>query len=113
MKRSNMLALILFGFLFVGLMTFVIIRLSISCIFWTYSRPIDKQHVFKLCFPYYIIVLTIMCIGLIMNSDYHPLAMCYFSCVYFMAILTWKYELKSSLKKNQNFAVEPNLSQLP
>jgi len=48
-----------------------------------------------------------------MNSDYHPLAMCYFSCVYFMALLIWRYELKSSLKNNQSFAVEPNLSQLP
>ncbi|MBO6879133.1 MAG: hypothetical protein JJ870_01010 [Winogradskyella sp.] len=108
-----MIALVIFGFLFTGLMTFTIVRLSISFVFWSYRRPVDKQHVFKVCFPYYIIILSAICIAFILNFDNHPVAIYYFSLVYLTALLIWKSEIKSSLKKNKNFADETNPTQLP
>lgn len=103
----------IFGFLFIGLMTFTIVRLSISCVFWSYRRPVDKQKVFRKCFPYYIIILSAISIAFIIEFDKHPVSIYYFASVYIMALSIWKSEIKSSLKKNKNFAVEPNPTQLP
>ena len=103
----------IFGFCFIGIMTFVVIRLSISCVFWSFIESSDKQRVIKLCFPYYIIILSALCFALIIEFDKSLFAIYYFSAVYFIALLIWKYELKSIKKTNKNFAVEPNQSQLP
>jgi hypothetical protein len=110
-----MAALIIFGFIFIGSMTFIVIRISISCLFWVSKNPKDKQHVFKVCFPYYIIVLSALCITFILEFDKHEIAIYYFSAVYLIALLIWRSELKSSLKKKHynNFADEPNHSNLP
>ncbi|MFC0605992.1 hypothetical protein [Winogradskyella pulchriflava] len=86
--------------------------MSISCIFWSYQRPVDKQHVFKVWFPYYIIILTALCLAFIVKFD-SLLAIYYFSSVYLIALLIWRSELKPSIKKHENFAVEPNHPKLP
>ncbi|MBC3844842.1 hypothetical protein H8K90_00485 [Winogradskyella echinorum] len=108
-----MIALILFGIFFTGLMTFVIVRISISCMFWSSKNPNDKQHIFKVYFPYYIIILSIICIAFIIKFNKSLLAIYYFSAVYIIALSIWRNEMKSRIKKKKNFAVEPNQSHLP
>ncbi len=98
----------IFVFTFIGLMTFIVVRMSISCILWSYPRPVDIQHAFRVYFPYYIIILFAICIAFILKFDKHPIAIYYFSSVYLMALLVWR----SEIKKHNNFAVEPNQTQL-
>ncbi|WP_045472762.1 hypothetical protein [Winogradskyella sp. PG-2] len=110
-----MIALILFGFFFIGLITFIIIKLSISCLFWASKNPKDKPYVFKVYFPYYIIILFTLCIAFIIEFDKSLLAIYYFAAVYLVALFIWRSEIKSSRRKmhNNNFAVEPNHPNLP
>ncbi|EDP71763.1 hypothetical protein FBALC1_04727 [Flavobacteriales bacterium ALC-1] len=108
-----MIALIVFALFFIGLMTFVIIRISISCLFWASKNPKDKQSVFKACFPYYIIILFAICLAFIIKFDKNEIVVYYFSIVYFLTLFIWRSELKSSPKKNKSFAVEPNHPKLP
>ncbi len=109
-----MVALIVIAFLLIPMITFIIIRLSISCMFWISKNPENKMHVFKLYFPYYVIILFGICIAAIIRFEANLLANYYFGLVFFTAIAIWWIKLKSSVKKvNENFAVEPNQTHLP
>lgn len=108
-----MIVLVCFGLAFIVLVTYAIIRISISCIFWSFNQPADKRHVFKTCFPYYIITLVLIGLALIIEFDKEPVVIYYAFSVYLLALFIWRSELKSSKKNNKNFAVEPNQPQLP
>jgi len=72
------------------------------------------MYVFKVYFPYYIIVLSGLCIAGIIQFEAHLLANYYFCSVFFTALLIWYNELKSEPKKNtKDFATEPNQTHLP
>lgn len=106
-----MVVLVIFGLTFIVLATYTIVRISIACVFWSFNTSTDSKHIFKLCFPYYIIVLTMICIAFIITFIKSIFAIYYFSTVYFLALFLWKRKLNPSKKKT--FAVEPNQSQLP
>lgn len=108
-----MAAFIIFMCAIAGLLTFILVGLSISLIFWLVNDSKDKQRVFKLYFPYYIITLVGFAICLISLTDFDAFVSICFGIVYIMALLIWRSELKSSRKENKNFAVEPNQSRLP
>jgi len=109
-----MAALIVIAFLSIPIMSFIIIRLSISSMFWISKNPEDKMLVFKLYFPYYMIILFGICIAAVVKFKAHLLANYYFSLVFFTALLIWYAKLKSALeKKTTDFANEPNQTQLP
>ena len=110
-----MIALIIFGCAFLGLLTFAVIRVSVSCIFWTAPKPKDKQQVFKIYFPYYIMSLFGFCIIAVFLFEDSLFATYYFGSVFFLALFIWKYKMKSCLNiniKNKN-TVEPNHTNLP
>ncbi|GAB4166559.1 MAG: hypothetical protein Tsb0033_28580 [Winogradskyella sp.] len=106
-----MVVLVIFGLTFIVLATYTIVRLSIACVFWSFNTSTDAKHIFKLCFPYYIIALTIICMAFIVAFNKEPIVIYYFSTVYFLALFLWKRKIKPS-KKN-TFAAEPNQSRLP
>jgi hypothetical protein len=106
-----MVVLVIFGLTFIVLATYTIVRISIACVFWSFNTSTDAKHIFKLCFPYYIIALTMICIAFIITFNKSIFAIYYFSTVYFLALFLWKRKLNPSKKKT--FAVEPNQSQLP
>ena len=110
-----MIALAIVGLILVSFITFLMVRVSISCMFWIITNPKDKVHVFRLYFPYYIIGLTALCVLFIIKFNFLELAICYFGGVYLLALLIWKYEIKKSItrKSNKNFAVEPNHPESP
>ncbi|MCT4630505.1 hypothetical protein [Winogradskyella sp.] len=110
-----MAALIIIALLFVGLATYAITKISISCVFWSFNTDTDKRYIFKRCFPYYIISLTILCIAFIIEFDKNLIAIYYFSAVYFLALFIWRNKIKPHKKKinNKNFAAEPNQTHLP
>lgn len=97
-----------FVFIFVSLITFVFVRVSILCVFWVSKSASNKMQVYTLYFPYYIIVLTILCATFIYQSNLNEFAFYYFGSIYIMALLIWKFEIKKD--NNKNFAVEPNHS---
>lgn len=105
----------LFGLVFIGSMIYLVIRLSISCMFWISSKPNDKQHVLKVYFPYYIIALFGLCITAIVQFNNSLLATYFFSAIFFISLLIWRRDLKPNTKTNINnkFAVEPNHPNLP
>ncbi|WP_178983810.1 hypothetical protein [Winogradskyella helgolandensis] len=110
-----MAILILFVSLFVGGITFILVRLSISCIFWASKYRHDKMRVFKLYFPYYIISLFTLSVAEIIGLDKHIAAIYYFSFVFIVSLLIWKYELIQSRKtqhQNNNY-VKSNHPELP
>lgn len=106
-----MVVLVIFGLTFIVLATYTIVRISIACVFWSFNTSTDSKHIFKLCFPYYIIALTVICMAFIIAFNKEPIVIYYFSTVYFLALFLWKRKLNPSKKKT--FAVEPNQSQLP
>ncbi|WP_138433138.1 hypothetical protein [Winogradskyella algicola] len=105
-----MVALIIFGISFILLATYTIIRISIACVFWSFNTSTNAKYIFKRCFPYYIIVLTSICIGFIITFNNSILVIYYFSSVYFLALFLWRRKIKPSKK---SFAVEPNQTHLP
>lgn len=105
-----MVALIIFGISFILLATYTIIRISIACVFWSFNTSTDAMQIFKLCFPYYIITLTSICIVFIVTFNNSILVIYYFSSVYFLALFLWRRKIKPSKK---TFAVEPNQTRLP
>jgi len=106
-----MVVLVIFCLTFIVLATYTIVRISIACVFWSFNTSTDSKHIFKLCFPYYIIALTVICMAFIITFNKSIFAIYYFSTVYFLALFLWKRKLKPTKKKT--FAVEPNQSQLP
>jgi hypothetical protein len=107
--------LIILGLTGLSLFIFAMIKISISCMFWCSKKPKDKIYVFKVYFPYYIIILFGLCITGIIKCNVAESAIYFFSGIFFLALLIWKHEMKSILKKkqNKNFAVEPNHPNLP
>ena len=107
-----MIIVTLFIFAIAIVVTFGVVRLSISLIFWSVNPSKDKQEVFRVYFPYYIIMLVGFAAYMIYISNSITIAI-YFGTVYITALLIWRHELKSNRKKKKTFAVEPNPSQLP
>ncbi|WP_179348221.1 hypothetical protein [Winogradskyella pacifica] len=111
-----MIALIIFLSLFAGVLTVVMVRLSVSCVFWASKYRHDKTRVFKLYFPYYIISLFTLCIAAIIGLDQSIVATCYFSFVFSLSLFIWRYELIQSRKIqpiNNNNNVESHQPELP
>ena len=106
-----MVAFIIFISAIVGLLTLVVVKLSISLIFWLANKSKDKQQVFKIYFPYYIITLVGLIVIIIIQSNFDIIVTIYFSTVYLMALLIWRSEIKNN--HNKSFAAEPNHSNLP
>ncbi len=104
-----MAAFIFIVIVMIIVITYAMVRISISCIFWSVNNPKDKQAVFRLYFPYYIILLTMVCSGLIWSMDFDTLAWEYFSSVYILALLIWRYELKSYQKQINSTPKKTNL----
>jgi len=108
-----MIALIVLGFIFITSMILLVIKLSVSCMFWLSSRPKNKQHVFKIYFPYYIIILFGLCIAAIILFDNSLFAIYYFGAIFFITLLIWRKELKPNTNAQHKIAVEPNHPNLP
>lgn len=94
-----MAALIIFVCLVAGGFTFIILRLSVTCVFWFSKKPNDKPYVFKTHFPYYIIVLFGLCSALIITLDFAYFAIYYAISTYFLALLIWNFKLKHCKRK--------------
>lgn len=107
------MGLLLTALIIGALITFTVIRLSISFTIWVSQYPNDIEYVFKLYFPYYIICLFCLCITVIIKFDAIPFVNYYFATVFFTALLIWRSMLISYRKKSTSFAVEPNLTHLP
>jgi len=90
----------LFGLIFLGSIIFVIIRLSISCLFWYSKKSKDKQHVFKIYFPYYIITLFGLCAMGIIKFNGQSFAIYFFGSLYFLTLIIWRYIMKYRAKQN-------------
>jgi hypothetical protein len=90
--------LIILAVLVAGGFTFIIVRLSVSCMFWASKHRFDKMHVFKYFFPYYIITLFSICVIAILGLNKNLYATFYFSSVFIIALLIWRYEIKQSKK---------------
>ncbi|WP_179020476.1 hypothetical protein [Winogradskyella forsetii] len=110
-----MAGLILIAFVIVGGFSFVILRLSVSCMFWSAKTSEDRIKVFKLYFPYYIICLFTLCILAIIGLDRSIFAIYYFSSVFFISLFIWSRKIKysSRFKKNLNKTLEPQQPELP
>ena len=110
-----MVALAIFGFLFACLIHFVVIRISISAIYWSLSDPKDKAWAFRIYFPYYIIILFGICIAFIIKSDLDPFAIFYFSMLYTTALIVWNRDLKKDLKRKHTIKKynNPDIKNLP
>ena len=89
-----MAALIAFAFLIGGGITLVVLRISVSCMFWFSKNPNDKVHVFKTQFPYYMMLLfaTLTAINIITNFEIYIFI--YSICTYALALLIWNFKLK-------------------
>ncbi len=87
--------------MFIALMTFIVIRLSISCMFWLSNNPKNKRHVFKTYFPYYIITFFALFIVIILEFDKSIFAFIYCGSVYSMILLVWRFKLKIQKKNLQ------------
>ena len=110
-----MIIIFLIAILIVLLITYAIVRLSISCVIWSFNMSTDIRDIYKICFPYYIIGLTGIGIAFIITSNALAVSIYYFAVIYLMALLTWRKELKKGIEKQSilKIAVESNQSQLP
>lgn len=106
-----MIILMILGISFILLATYTIIRISIACVFWSFNTSTETKYIFKLCFPYYIIALTMICMAFIITFNNSLIVIYYFSTVYFLALFLWRRKIKPS--KNKKLAVEPNQTHLP
>ncbi|WP_458629138.1 hypothetical protein [Winogradskyella sp. PC D3.3] len=108
-----MAALIVFTVLIIGGFTFIIIRLSISCMFWFSKNPNDKALVFKTYFPYYMIILFGLELTALITFNYASSVLYYSISTYVLALLIWNFKLKyskshySTIVKQQNHSI-PN-----
>ncbi|MDB9721378.1 hypothetical protein OAA67_05855 [Winogradskyella sp.] len=89
-----MIGLAILGFLFVACIHFALLRISISCMYWWSNNSSSKADVFKICFPYYIITLSVLCLTAIVMFHFAQIAIIYFSFVYLTALLMWRHDLK-------------------
>jgi hypothetical protein len=93
-----MVGFIIIGFLFILSLTFIGVRLSIGLMFWISKKPKNAMHVFKMHFPYYIIILGIICAFAIVTSAFNIGVIVYYGAVYVMALGIWKFLLTKSQK---------------
>ncbi|WP_179352698.1 hypothetical protein [Winogradskyella vidalii] len=107
-----MAALIIFTALLVGSISVLVVRLSVSLIFWISKTPENKALVFKRYFPYYIIGLFTLCITLIVIAQNSLLATYYFCFIFITALLVWRYELRKPFKTIEN-NITPKTPQHP
>lgn len=98
-----MLGLIALVVLIGGGFTFIVVRISVSCVFWACENPKDTMHVVKYFFPYYIIALFTLCVVAIIKLDQSIFVICYSGFVFIIALLIWRYEIKNkpTLPKNE------------
>jgi len=110
-----MAILILFVLFFVGGVTLILVRLSISCIFWASKYRHNKMRVFKRYFPYYIISLSTLCLVAIIELDQSIVATYYFSFVFTLSLFIWRYEIIQTRKKQSktNINNAPHHPELP
>ena len=110
-----MAALIVFAFLIISGFTFIIIRISVSCMFWFSKNPNDKMYVFKTLFPYYILVLFGLGITAIIAFNFEILLICYCICTYVLALLIWNFKLNRCKRKysTTETIIEPQIPNLP
>ncbi len=95
-----MIALIIFGLIFISVILFAIVRVSVTCMFWCSKKPNDKQYVFKTSFPYYIIVLAGLCATVIIKFEANSFFNYLCGSIFFLALLIWRFEMKNSLNTN-------------
>jgi len=107
-----MIILILFGCVFIGTMLFLVIRLSVSFMFWISKKLKNKQHVFKIYFPYYIILLFGLCATPIIIYEANSFFNYFCGSIFLLALLIWRHEMKHILNTHNKtkIAVEPNLT---
>jgi len=93
-----MAGLFLIALVIVGGFTFVILRLSVSCMFWFSKHPNDKAHVFRTQFPYYIIGLFGLGTTATITFNFEPFLIYYSLCTYVLALLIWNFKLNRRKK---------------
>lgn len=93
-----MAGLILIAILFGVGFTFLILRISISSMFWFSKKPNDKMYVFKNQFPYYMMVLSAILATILIGFDFAFVASYYALGVYCFALLIWNFKLKHCKK---------------
>lgn len=103
---------IIFVSLIVGGFTFIILRISISCMFWFSNKPNDKVHAFKTQFPYYMMVLFCLATTAVIKLNYAYFSLIYFISAYFLALLIWNYKLKHCKRKYSTVKESIEQSQL-
>ncbi|WP_340154278.1 hypothetical protein [uncultured Winogradskyella sp.] len=110
-----MATFIIFVSLIVGGFTFIIIRISISCMFWFSKKPNDKLYVFKTQFPYYMMALIGLSLIVIIKLDFTYSSLYYFLSTYFLALLIWNYKLKHCKRKYSTVkeSIEQSQPKLP
>ncbi|WP_296380945.1 hypothetical protein [Winogradskyella sp.] len=82
--------------------------------FWISKNPKDKQHVFKVYFPYYIIIFFGLCLTAIITSKGDSSMICFCTVVYLLALIIWRYIIKQKPRvyrtiKENNELQNPNL----
>lgn len=97
-----------------GFLTYLVVRISISCMFWASKNREDRKQVFKIYFPYYIIILFGLCITAIIGLGTNTFTLYYFGSVFFMSLFIWnrKIQKTSRFKKKSQETEElqnPNL----
>ncbi len=110
-----MFLLAFFLLLIIGGLTFIILRLSISCIFWVSKYREDKMRVVNTYFPYYTISLFTLCSVAIIWIGDSFLVYYYFGFVFFLSLFIWRYEILQGRKSEQfnNKNIEPHHPKLP
>tara|TARA_R110002049_G_scaffold45917_6_gene133542 strand:+ start:877 stop:1209 length:333 start_codon:yes stop_codon:yes gene_type:complete len=110
-----MVVLIVFAFSVLGFLTYAVIRLSVSCMFWSAKNIENKMQVFKIYFPYYIICLFALCITAIIGLQNNTFVIYYFSSVFFISLFVWHCKIKnpSTLKKTTDTIIKPQYPNLP
>lgn len=88
-----MIGLIVLAFSVVGFLSYLVVRISISCMFWISKKPNDKVYMFKTYFPYYIIVLFVLSIIAIIGLHFIAFAIFFFAGIYILALLIWNFKL--------------------
>lgn len=94
-----MAALIVLAFLFGGGFTFIIVRLSVSCLFWSSKKPNDKAYMLKTYFPYYMIALFGLGLTALIAFNFEVFLLYYVIATYFLALLIWNFKLNHSKRK--------------
>ena len=87
---------------FTGLLTYLILKLNISCMFLVSKKSEDKSHIVKHFFPDYINALFAFYITVTIVLKANPLINYSMAVLYFLAQLIWRSDLKTLTKRNHN-----------